>query len=130
MGGTVKIDRLFLVIAAVYILIGMGLGSYMGMNQDFGHRTTHTHINLLGFVSMTLFALVYRAWPVMQQSVLAKIHFFAYQAGALIMVSAIFLKYGGHAEEGVFGPMFGLSEALLLLGMLCFLAGVVRSARD
>ena len=58
-----KIDRLFLVIAAIYILIGMGLGSYMGMNQDFTHRTAHTHINLPGFVSMTLFALIYRSWP-------------------------------------------------------------------
>ncbi|MDO8840348.1 MAG: hypothetical protein Q7V31_15655 [Parvibaculum sp.] len=125
-----KIDRLFLVIAAIYILVGMGLGMFMGQSQDFSHRTTHTHINLLGFVSMTLFALVYRVWPAMQQSVLARIHFFAYQIGALIMVSAIFLKYGGHAEEGVFGPMFGVSEALLVLGMICFLIGVVRSARE
>lgn len=125
-----KIDRLFLIIAAIYILVGMGLGMFMGQNQDFTHRTTHTHINLLGFVSMAIFALVYRAWSAMQQSLLAKIHFFAYQAGALIMVAAIFLKYGGHAEEGVFGPMFGVSEVLLLAGMLCFLAGIVRSARD
>ena len=125
-----KIDRLFLVIAAIYILIGMVLGSYMGMNQDFTHRTTHTHINLLGFVSMTLFALVYRAWPAMQQSVLAKVHFFTYQIGALIMVSAIFLRYGGHAEENVYGPMFGGSETLLLAGMVAFLIGVLRAARD
>lgn len=125
-----KIDRLFLVIAAVYILIGMSLGMKMGMTQDFSHRTTHTHINLLGFVSMTLFALVYRVWPAMQQSVFAKVHFFAYQIGALIMVSAIFLKYGGHAEETVFGPMFGVSEAVLIVAMICFLIGVVRSARE
>ena len=125
-----KIDRLFLVIAAIYILVGMGLGMKMGMTQDFSHRTTHTHINLLGFVSMTLFALVYRVWPAMQQSVLAKIHFFAYQLGALVMVSAIFLKYGGHAEEAVYGPMFGASEAVLVLAMIFFLIGVLRSARD
>lgn len=125
-----KIDRLFLVIAAVYILVGMGLGSYMGMNQDFTHRTTHTHINLLGFVSMTLFALVYRSWPAMQQSVLAKVHFLVYQAGAALMVATIFIKYGGHAEESVYGPMFGASELLLLVSMVAFLVGVLRSARD
>ena len=58
-----NIDRLWVLTGVVFLLVGMGLGLKMSMTQDFALRGLHTHLNLLGFVVMTLFGLCYRHWP-------------------------------------------------------------------
>src|SRR5689334_11480576 len=44
-------------------LAGMGFGIFMGVTQDFMLAPAHAHLNLLGFVTMFLSALYYRAFP-------------------------------------------------------------------
>jgi len=41
----------------------MSLGMAMGITQDFSLTPVHAHINLLGWVSMMLYGLYYRAAP-------------------------------------------------------------------
>jgi len=57
------IDRLFLRIAVVYVLAGMALGIFMAMSDDHSQMPTHAHMNLMGWASMALYAVVYRVWP-------------------------------------------------------------------
>ena len=46
--------------AACAALAGMALGIRMGMAQDFALAPVHAHLNLLGWVTMSLFGLYYR----------------------------------------------------------------------
>jgi hypothetical protein len=58
-----NIDRWFLRIAVIYALVAMFLGITMGIREDFTQAPTHAHLNLVGWVSMALYALVYRQYP-------------------------------------------------------------------
>ena len=55
-----NIDRWFLRIAVIYALVAMFLGITMGIREDFTQAPT---LNLVGWVSMALYALVYRQYP-------------------------------------------------------------------
>ena len=46
-------------IAAVYFVVAISLGLYMGMTEKFTEVPVHAHLNLLGWVSMALFGLVW-----------------------------------------------------------------------
>jgi hypothetical protein len=46
--------------AAVSALGGMCLGIWMGMNEDFTLAPVHAHINLLGWVTLSLYGLYHR----------------------------------------------------------------------
>lgn len=85
------IDRAFIVIAILYALLGQVLGIWMGINQDFGHRHLHAHINLVGWVSLALAGLVYRSYPKMAGRALARWHFWVANLGALLLTSGIFI---------------------------------------
>jgi hypothetical protein len=47
-------------IAALAALTGMGLGIFMGLQQDFTLTPVHAHVNLLGWVTMSLYGLYHR----------------------------------------------------------------------
>ena len=51
-----NIDRWFLRIAVIYALVAMFLGITMGIREDFTQAPTHAHLNLVGWVSMALYA--------------------------------------------------------------------------
>lgn len=46
--------------AAAAGLGGLGLGIYMGLNEDFTLAPAHAHLNLLGWVTMSLYGLYHR----------------------------------------------------------------------
>ena len=69
----------FLRIAAVYLSIGVVLGMTMGIIHDFTLTSVHAHINLLGWLSMAAFGLIYHFYPRAAETVLAKNPFLAAQ---------------------------------------------------
>jgi len=58
-----NIDRWFILIGLLYGIFGFGFGIWVGINERFEQAHLHAHINLIGFASMTLFGLLYRAFP-------------------------------------------------------------------
>ena len=65
---TANIDRWFLRITVIYALVAMVLGIVMGISEDHAQTPTHAHLNLVGWVSMALYALVYRQYPAAAES--------------------------------------------------------------
>ena len=63
-----NIDRWFILIGLLYGIFGFGFGIWVGINERFEQAHLHAHINLIGFASMTLFGLLYRAFPALAQS--------------------------------------------------------------
>lgn len=70
-----NIDRWFILIGLLYGIFGFALGIWVGINERFDQAHLHAHINLIGFASMALFGLLYRAFPALAESKLAPAHF-------------------------------------------------------
>lgn len=70
----ISVSNNFLRLGVLSALVGMTLGVWMGANQDFVLRPVHAHINLLGFASMMLFGLFYRAFPAAARGWLPMVH--------------------------------------------------------
>ena len=111
------VDRWFLRIAVVYALAGMTMGIAMGMSHDHSQYPTHAHINLVGWVSMAVYALVYRQYPAAAASPLARWHFWIANAGALLLSIGVYLIFSGATELEIVAIIGSL---LTLLGMLLF----------
>jgi hypothetical protein len=125
------IDGLFLRTAVIYVLAGMSLGIFMALSNDHSQMPTHAHMNLLGWASMALYAVVYRVWPEAARSPLASWHFWIANLGTLVVVIGVAGIMAGH--EQTFGPLAGVGSILSLVGMLLFAVivytrvGVTRS---
>lgn len=122
-----KVDRLFLLAGILYLLVGMVMGNFMGRTGDHSQMPTHAHIMMLGFVSMSIFAIVYHLWPVMQESVLAKVHFGLHQLGTLSMIILLYLTTGGLGDTSALGPFFGMTDMTLIVATLVFGWNVFRN---
>ena len=114
------IDALFLRIAVLYVIAGMALGIFMALSEDHTMMPAHAHMNLLGWVSMALYAAVYRIWPETAQSPLARWHFWLANIGTLVGVVGIAGIMAGYPDR--FGPVAGIGAIVALASMLVFAA--------
>lgn len=121
-----KVDRLFLLTSVVYLFVGMILGNFMGRTGDHSQMPTHAHIMMLGFVSMSIFAVIYHLWPAMQDTVLAKIHFGLHQLGTLSMIILLYNTTGGLGDTSALGPFFGMTDFTLMGATLVFTWNVFK----
>ncbi len=115
-----NIARNFLVIGVHYLLVGILFGMYMGGSGDHTLAPVHAHINLLGFTLMVLFAVIYKVFPEMTKSGLARLHFWLFQIGALIMMVALFLMTADIVPDETIGPVMPVAELFVLIGILIF----------
>ena len=114
-----NIDRWFLRIAVVYGLVAMILGIVMGISEDHSQAPTHAHLNLVGWVSMALYALVYRLYPAAAQSRLAPAHFWVANVGAVLLTLGVYTLMAG-MQSLMFVVISG--SLITILGMLIFAA--------
>ena len=55
-----KVQYFCFVVAASAALVGMSVGVFMGLSHDFRLAPAHAHLNLLGWVTMSLYGLYHR----------------------------------------------------------------------
>jgi len=70
-----RLDLKFLIIGAAMFMLGISLGIFMAITHDYQLAPVHAHTNLIGFVSLSLFGIVYKIYPELQKRRLAKAHF-------------------------------------------------------
>jgi cbb3-type cytochrome oxidase subunit 1 len=70
-----RLDLKFLMLGAAMLVLGVAMGIYMGIVHDFQLSPVHAHVNLVGWVSLSLFGIVYRLFPELQGRKLARLHF-------------------------------------------------------
>ena len=114
----------FLRLGALSALVGMSLGVWMGANEDFVLRPVHAHINLLGFASMMLFGLFYRAFPAAGRGWMPMAHFVLSVVGFLILMPSLTLMMLG---KPLFMPGMIASEIMLVASMALFVVVVFRA---
>lgn len=85
----------FLKLAALYFLVGVGMGLTMEIIQDHRLSGAHAHINLVGWTSMAIFGVIYVLFPKAGETVLAKLHFWLYNISLpLFMLGLCFVLLG------------------------------------
>lgn len=65
----------FFATAAIFALCGMIWGIQMSASHDHTLSPAHGHLNLIGFVSMSIFGAYYALTPQAAESRLAAVHF-------------------------------------------------------
>lgn len=109
--------------AALYLVLGVALGNYMGASHDFSLRSVHAHVNLLGWASMLGMGLVVlRFGDTLSQRQVA-LQFWVHQLALPVMLLALAALLRGQAWAE---PLVGLASAGLGLGVLLFAVAVWR----
>lgn len=121
-----RISDRFLQLGVLAALIGMTMGTVMGASQDFTLAPAHAHLNLLGWVSMMIYGLFYRAVPSAAKGWLAVGQFWLATLGVLVLVPSLVLELLGHHEA-----MAGLAagSVLTLVSMVLFAVVVFGATR-
>ena len=112
-----SISQWFLRLSVLYLIAGVSLGIFMAASHDHTMHPVHAHLNLLGWVTMALFGVFYRAYPEAAASRLAKAHFWLYVPAHFVqMVSLAALYRGVTAVE----PLLGAVSSLVGIAILVF----------
>ncbi|MFD2265397.1 hypothetical protein ACFSM5_21015 [Lacibacterium aquatile] len=109
-------------LASLYAIVGMALGIYMGINQNFTLMSAHVHLNLLGWVSITLYGLVLRLDPYLDGP-LPMIQTFCAHIGALGMFTGLTVMglYGHEAADPfLIGGSLSMITGALLFALMVF----------
>lgn len=121
---TTRLPVLFLAAAALCLVVGTGLGIAMGIAHDFRFAPVHAHLNLLGWTSLALMGLTFRAYPELTANRIAAIAQLVLSGSA-----ALFFPLGiaiaidsGNPGVAIVLSLVWLAGALLFLARLVLLA--------
>ena len=84
-----RIDVVFIGTSLVFLVAGIVFGGWIGAASQFQYADAHAHLNLLGFVVPTLYGLIYRCYPDLARSPLARPQYVAHFVGVLIFVPGL-----------------------------------------
>lgn len=109
--------RLQLAMAPFYLLAGLVLGLGMAASGDFTLRAVHSHLLLLGWVTLFLTGLGYAVLPQAAASALARWHVALHNLGLPLMAAALTAYHLGVAAAE---PVIALGSVLSLAGLMLF----------
>jgi hypothetical protein len=112
---------LWLKLAIVYLIIGVGMGIAMGVSQNFTLRPVHAHVNLLGWTTMALAGLIYSVFPKAGESVLARVHFWLMNLALPVMMVSLGLALFG---QTAILPALVVGEITAALSIAVFAANL------
>lgn len=113
--------------SVLYFATGVSIGIYMAITNDFAIAPVHAHINLIGWVSLTLAALIYKAYPAAAASPLAKAHFWLNIVALPILASMLYLYLRGNAAVD---PVLGIASIAILIAVVALVINVFKNVRD
>lgn len=116
--------KLYVKISIVYFIVGVLLGLTMGIIHDFRLTSVHAHINLLGWVSMALFGLIYHFYPAAASTALAKIQFWLHNIGVPVMMIAIGIQIW--TGETTLLPVAIIGSILVVISVLLFAVNLFK----
>lgn len=115
------LSKRYLILGGLFGLSGMILGMAMGATENFTLAPVHAHINLLGFVALSLYGIVYGIDPEMGRTKLARIQFWCAAVGVLLLAIPLgFLLLG---NKGAI-PVLMIGELLTVTTLVLFLVNL------
>jgi hypothetical protein len=115
-----RIDVSFLVLAVLCLMAGLLMGIGMAAAHDFQLAPIHAHLNLVGFVALSIFGLTYRAYPTLARSRLARPHLVLSGIGAIVFPAGVYVAVAHQL------PVFAIVGSLIVFGgVATFLANLI-----
>ena len=104
-------------ISAVYMVVGAVLGLVMGISSNFSLSSVHSHILLLGWLTMAVTGIVYLLMPGCALNRLARLHFWGHNLGLPVMMAGLALQSYGQENTA---PVIAAGSILVLVSLLLF----------
>jgi cbb3-type cytochrome oxidase subunit 1 len=117
----VTLSKRYLILGALFGLVAMTMGIVMGAKENFALAPVHAHLNLLGWVALTLYGTVYRVFPEMTGGRLAAIQFWCAALGVVFLVIPLALLLLGNRNAI---PVLAVGELLSVAALAIFLANL------
>lgn len=117
-----SLSRRWIYVAIVYFCLAVGLGVFMGLSGDHRLMAVHAHMNLLGWVTLTLVGVIYHYFPKAAASRLASVQFWLHNLFLPVMMVALALVLTGTPQAG---PVLGGTAVVMLLAVLLFATNVL-----
>ncbi|MBE1282910.1 MAG: hypothetical protein GJ676_06335 [Rhodobacteraceae bacterium] len=114
----------FLSLAVIAALAGMVWGIQMSATHDHSLAPAHGHLNLLGWVSCSIFAFYYHLFPAQAEGGLAKLHFGTTLAAIVLLAPGIALAIREQTEV-----VAQAGSVIMVVSMLVFAWIVLRPVR-
>ena len=120
-----EIDRAYVAIALLWAIAGMLLGLYMGIAADNKLLVMHVAMMLTGFVTLAIYGMLYRLWPALKKSPLARIQFWiAVLSAAGIIVGSYFFATSGSV------PLVANASVIFIVSAVLMAWLFIAKARD
>ena len=130
-----RFEKWFVLVSLMYLLIGSFLGVIMvtysteWKGLEYYLIPSHTHINLLGWMSMMIFGVAYHVLPrfsgrLLYSRKLAWVHFVLSQVGLVGMALFFFLN---RLQEGEWKNWLMLSGMLMFLSIMLFVFNMLKT---
>jgi len=120
-----RISVVFFTTAVIIALVGMAWGSMMGASGDHVMMPAHAHLNLLGWVGLSIMGGFYALPGVRYSPIIAWLNYLLSTFGAVgmgvLLPQVLTGKMSGH--------LMMISEMPLILGMLVFGVSVLGNWR-
>jgi hypothetical protein len=113
-------------LAGIYLQVGMSIGIGMGTAQSFALAAAHAHVNLLGWVTLALAALVFTVWQWTATTRMARAFFWLYNLALPPTMLALSLELLGNAQ---WMPVIIVGRLALFAAAILFVANVLVSQR-
>ena len=114
----------FYLAAGIFALCGMVWGIQMSATGDHSLSPAHAHLNLLGWVSLAIFAVFYHLVPEAAESLLAKVQAGVALIGLALIVPGIVMALTQSGET-----LAKIGSVLTIVSMLLFIGVVVTKGR-
>ncbi len=106
----------FLRTSMIFLMLGVGLGMYMGPREDFTQVPVHVHLNLVGGVWMFLAGLFYNTHPHISRKAIA-VHYGLSAVGMPLFAIGL---WGAQIHTPWYLPLVISGASLSALGLLVF----------
>ena len=113
-----SIPTWFFATAAIFALCGMVWGIQMSATHDHTLSPAHGHLNLIGFVSMSVFGTYYALTPSAAASRLAGVHFALVTSTVVVLTPGIVLAL---TEQGETLAQIGSILAVASIALFAFM---------
>jgi len=122
-----RVSAAFFMTGALFLAMGMCWGIAMAISQNFALAPAHAHLNLLGWVTMSIYGTFYALARETFSPRLAWINYICATLGVAIMIPclAIMLSTGNTAME----PAVGIGSLLSLIALLVFALSAFRELK-
>ena len=116
-----SVPTMFLATGAFFALLGMIWGILMSASGDHSLSPAHGHLNLVGFVTMSIMGIFYALTPAAAGSKWARAHYFLTVGSVVILVPGIMMALTENGEV-----LAKAGSVLAVLSILTFLAMILK----